>query len=204
MNFTAYIGSQFGNPRGLVGRICCVIMNIVNKKLYCTVSDAVFKHSGKKILDVGVGNGYLEKMLSGKSDLIIHGIDISEDMIQNAAKRNHAAVQQGRVVLALGDCCDLQFPDGTFDAVTSINTIYFLPDTIKGLSEIRRVLKDDGIFVNAVYSQEWMKRLSYTKTGFKFFSKQDYIADGKKAGFSDVIIEDIVKGKSFTITYMKT
>jgi hypothetical protein len=65
-------------------------------------------------------------------------------------------------------------------------------------------LKDDGIFVNAVYSQEWMKRLSYTKTGFKFFSKQDYIADGKKAGFSDVIIEDIVKGKSFTITYMKT
>jgi SAM-dependent methyltransferase len=107
------------------------------------------------------------------------------------------------VVFALGDCCDLQFPDGTFDAVTSINTIYFWRDTIKGLSEIRRVLKDDGIFVNAVYSQEWLKRVSYTKKGFKFFSKKDYVSDGKKAGFSDVIIEDIVKGKSFTIKYMK-
>jgi SAM-dependent methyltransferase len=107
------------------------------------------------------------------------------------------------VVLALGDCCDLQFPDETFDAVTSINTIYFWRDTGTGLSEIRRVLKADGIFVNAVYSQEWLKRVSYTKKGFKFFSKQDYISDGKKAGFSDVMVEDIVKGKSFRIVYRK-
>jgi ubiquinone/menaquinone biosynthesis C-methylase UbiE len=63
----------------------------------------------------------------------VTGIDISEDMIKNASRRNHAAVQQGRVVFALGDCCDLQFPDGTFDAVTGINTIYFWRDTIKGI-----------------------------------------------------------------------
>jgi SAM-dependent methyltransferase len=203
MKLTEYIGSQFGNPRGLVGQTCCVIMNLFNKKLYCAVSDAVLRHSGRKILDVGVGNGYLEKMLSEKSDLMMSGIDISEDMIKNAARRNRAAVRQGRVVLALGDCCDLQFPDETFDAVTSINTIYFWRDTGTGLSEIRRVLKEDGIFVNAVYSQEWLKRVSYTKKGFKFFSKQDYISDGKKAGFSDVMVEDIVKGKSFRIVYRK-
>lgn len=29
--FTEYIGSQFGNPHGFVGRICCVIMNVINK-----------------------------------------------------------------------------------------------------------------------------------------------------------------------------
>jgi ubiquinone/menaquinone biosynthesis C-methylase UbiE len=203
MRFTEYIGSQFGNPRGLIGKICCVIMNLFNRKLYCKVLDTVLKHSGRKILDVGVGNGHLEKMLSEKSDVIVSGIDISEDMIKNAAKRNFSAVQQGRVILSLGDCCDLQFSDGMFDAVTSINTIYFWPDTIKGLSEIRRVLKDDGIFINAVYSQEWLKKVSYTKHGFKFFSEKDYVSDGKEAGFSDVIIEDIVKGKSFIIKYMK-
>jgi ubiquinone/menaquinone biosynthesis C-methylase UbiE len=178
-------------------------MNIANKKLYCKVADTILEHSGRKILDVGVGNGYLEKIISGKTNVVVTGIDISEDMIKNASQRNHAAVQQGRVILSLGDCCDLKFPDGKFDAVASINTIYFWPDTIKGLSEIRRVLKDNGIFVNAVYSQEWLKKLSYTKQGFKFFSKNDYISDGKKAGFSDVIIEDIVPGKSFTIKYMK-
>jgi 2-polyprenyl-3-methyl-5-hydroxy-6-metoxy-1,4-benzoquinol methylase len=63
MKVTEYIGSQFGNPRGLAGKICCVIMNMFNKKLYGKVADTVLKHSGKNILDVGVGNGYLEKVL---------------------------------------------------------------------------------------------------------------------------------------------
>jgi ubiquinone/menaquinone biosynthesis C-methylase UbiE len=203
MKLPDYIGSQFGAPRGLVGRLCCVIMNMVNQKLYRKVADAVCKHPGRTVLDVGVGNGYLEQLLSANSELLISGIDISEDMIQTAAKRNRGAVEQGRVVLAVGDCCDLQFPDGTFDVVTSINTIYFWPDTGKGLSEIRRVLKADGVFVNAVYAQEWMQRLAYTRHGFQFFSKADYVADGKQAGFSEVTIEDIVKGKSFLITYRK-
>jgi ubiquinone/menaquinone biosynthesis C-methylase UbiE len=202
MKLTEYIGSQFGNPRGMVGKICCILMNIINQKMYRAVSDTVLAHSGRKILDIGVGNGYLEKMLVRNSNVVVTGIDISEDMIRNASKRNHAAMQQGRVILSLGDCCDLQFANGTFDAVASINTIYFWPDTIKGLSEIRRVLKDDGIFINAVYSQEALKKLSYTKQGFKFFSKNDYIADGKKAGFSNVMIDEIVDGRIYLVKYI--
>jgi ubiquinone/menaquinone biosynthesis C-methylase UbiE len=146
MKFTEYIGSQFGNPRGMIGKICCIAMNLFNKKLYCRVYDTVIRHKGKKVLDIGVGNGYLEKMLSRKSKAVITGIDISRDMIKIAAQRNHVAVQQGRVILSQGDCCDLQFPNGSFDAVTSVNTIYFWSDTVKGLSEIRRVLSDNGIF----------------------------------------------------------
>lgn len=134
---------------------------------------------------------------------MIKGIDISEDMIASAVKRNKKAVEQGRVVLSLGDCCNLDFQTEMFDAVTSVNTIYFWSDTVKGLTEINRVLKDRGIFVSAVYSQEWLKKLSYTKKGFKFFSKKDYISDGKKAGFSEVIIEEIVNGKSYIIKYIK-
>lgn len=134
---------------------------------------------------------------------MIKGIDISEDMIASAIKRNKKAVEQGRAVLSLGDCCNLDFQTEMFDAVTSVNTIYFWSDTVKGLTEINRVLKDRGIFVSAVYSQEWLKKLSYTKKGFKFFSKKDYISDGKKAGFSEVIIEEIVNGKSYIIKYIK-
>jgi hypothetical protein len=40
-NLTEYIGSQFGNPRGIIGKICCICMNIINKKLYIKVSDTV-------------------------------------------------------------------------------------------------------------------------------------------------------------------
>lgn len=203
MNLTEYIGSQFGNPHGIVGKICCIIMNIINREMYIKVSDAVLKSSGEDILDIGFGNGCLEKRLSMQRGVKIRGIDISDDMIKSAAKRNKKAIEQGRVTLSLGDCCNLEFQDGMFDAVTSINTIYFWSDTAKGLSEIKRVLKDHGIFVSAVYSQEWLKRMSYTKKGFTFFSKEDYIADGKKAGFSDVIIEEIANGKSYLIKYIR-
>jgi ubiquinone/menaquinone biosynthesis C-methylase UbiE len=203
MNLTEYIGSQFGNPRGIVGKICCTIMNLVNQKMYRSVSDAVWNHNSRDILDIGFGNGYLEQRLSKGSNVTIRGIDISEDMLASAAKRNQVAVKQGSVLLSLGDCCQLEFPDGMFDAVTSVNTIYFWSDPVKGLCEIKRVLKDQGIFVNAVYSQEWLKKLSYTKQGFQFFSKEDYISDGKKAGFSDVTIEEIVSGKIYLIKYTK-
>jgi ubiquinone/menaquinone biosynthesis C-methylase UbiE len=178
-------------------------MNVVNQRMYRNVSDTVRNHNSRDILDIGFGNGYLEKMLSKRSNVTIRGIDISEDMLASATKRNHVAALQGRVILSLGDCCQLEFPDGMFDAVTSVNTIYFWSDTVKGLSEIKRVLKDQGIFVNAVYAQEWLKKLSYTKQGFQFFSKEDYISDGKKAGFSDVTIEEIVSGKSYLIKYTK-
>jgi len=56
--------------------------------------------------------------------------------------------------LAIGDCCRLYFSDATFDAITSVNTIYFWQDYLKGLKEIYCVLKADGVFSNVVYSKE--------------------------------------------------
>jgi len=39
---------------------------------------------------------------------------------------------------------DLDFPDGHFDTVVTSCTFCSVPDPIKGLKEVRRVLKDDG------------------------------------------------------------
>lgn len=33
-NFSEYIGSQFGNPRGIIGKCCCLIMNMINRAMY--------------------------------------------------------------------------------------------------------------------------------------------------------------------------
>lgn len=56
---------------------------------------------------------------------------------------------------------------GRFAAVTSINTVYFWNNTVKGLSEIRRVLKLGATFYNVVYTKEWLDKLFYTKKGFQ-------------------------------------
>jgi len=198
-----YIGSQFGNPRGIIGKICCLIMNIINKTMYNGVVDSLALNNNMKVLDIGYGNGYMLNKLYKKSDGNIYGIDISEDMKKVASKKNHRAISSGKMHLTIGDCCKLNYLDATFDAITSVNTIYFWKDTLKGLEEIYRVLKADGEFINAVYSKEWMQRTSYTKKGFKLFTPQEIAILAKKAGFSKVEIKDIGHRNRYIIKCVK-
>lgn len=201
--FSAYIGSQFGNPRGIIGKICCLIMNAINKAMYKSILHSACLNEQSTVLDIGYGNGYLIQKLYKKYRPQIYGIDISEDMKGTASKRNSKAVQAGKVRLSVGDCCQMDFEDCFFDAVTTVNTIYFWEDTLQGLSEIHRVLKDGGIFYNVVYSKEWLEKLSYTKQGFKLFTPQEITSMAEKAGFSEVRIKELSHGKSYLIQGVK-
>jgi ubiquinone/menaquinone biosynthesis C-methylase UbiE len=91
--------------------------------------------SGMRVLDVGCGKGFLVKDLMLEcSGLEAFGLDIS-----------HYAVLRcppeivGR--LHLGSADSLPFPDRSFDAVLSINTIHNLPraDAVKAMREIERL-----------------------------------------------------------------
>ena len=101
-------------------------------------------------------------------------------MIETANKN---LLKSGRknISFKVMDNLKMDTPDNYFDVVTSINTIYFWNDTVKGLSEINRVLKPGGSFFNVVYTKEWLQKLSYTKKGFKFFEKNDFLSMGKQA-----------------------
>lgn len=202
--FTEHIGSQFGNPRGIIGKICCIIMNVINRRMYKSVIRCLDKNKDVTILDIGFGNGYLIEQIYIKTKGKVYGIDISEDMKWIATRRNKIGIDQGDIKLSIGDCCDLKFQDGTFDVITSINTIYFWSDTQEGMKEIYRTLKDGGVFYNVVYSKEWLKTMSYTKKGFRFFEKENYLKYGKAAGFSEVTIKEIVSGRSYLIGYYKS
>ena len=76
-------------------------------------------------------------------------------------------------------------------------------DTVKGLSEICRVLKPGKSFYNVVYTKEWLDKLAYTKKGFRKYELEEFIQLGKLAGFEKVEVKDIVKGKSFVVIYTK-
>ncbi|MDO4188759.1 MAG: class I SAM-dependent methyltransferase [Lachnospiraceae bacterium] len=201
--FTDYIGDQFGNPRGFVGKVCCVIMNIINNAMYRNTVALLEVSKDDNVLDIGYGNGYLLKCIYKKAKSNLYGIDISEDMKIQATKRNKSAMKDGKLFLEIGDCCDLKYEDDFFGAVTSINTVYFWGDTVKGLSEIHRVLKAGAPFYNVVYTKEWLDKLSYTEKGFKKYEPEQLIEFGKEAGFANVEVREIVKGKSFVVIYTK-
>jgi ubiquinone/menaquinone biosynthesis C-methylase UbiE len=198
-----YFASQCGNPRGVIGKIMTWAMNRANHVMYKGIVDELKISPETKILDVGFGNGYLEKLIMQKSKCSITGIDISEDMVKKAAEANHKFVASGYMRFQLGDCCDLSFKDKSFDVVTTMNTIYFWSNTAKGMAEISRVLKDGGIFYNAVISKENLDKYFYTKNGFKKFSKDEYIELGKKAGFRRIRIKKLGNNYGLLIIYMK-
>lgn len=201
--FSEYIGSQFGNPRGMIGIICCIGMNIINQPMYrSTVAQMDFS-KGDKILDIGYGNGFLLHEIYKKNQVDMYGIDISEDMKETATKRNKKALTNGQLFLEIGDCCNLPYEDEMFSAVSSINTIYFWSDTVKGLSEIRRVLKKGKSFYNLIYTKEWFGESSFTEKGFKKFDADELVELGKEAGFEKVKVREVVKGKSLMVIYTK-
>lgn len=101
------------------------------------------------------------------------------------------------------DTCNLPYEDDTFDAVTSINTVYFWQDTVKGLSEIFRTLKQGKSFYNVVYTKEYLDTIRYTQIGYKKFEPEELEEYGKQAGFTLMERKEIMKGKGFLVIYTK-
>lgn len=91
-------------------------------------------HGSETILDVGCGIGSFEQHLP---TLNIVGLDVSEDMLEEARKRSDKTFIQG-------DATDLEFHDSTFDAVFTVTTLEFLEDYQKAVREIARVTKPRG------------------------------------------------------------
>lgn len=93
---------------------------------------------GARVLEVGVGTG---RNLSLYPDAVqVDAIDFSPRMLERAQRRPPRA----NVRLALMDVQELAWPSETFDTVVSTCVFCSVPDALKGLQEIRRVLRAGG------------------------------------------------------------
>ena len=99
---------------------------------------------GNKILEIGHGPGYLQRLLRDQNFSAI-GIDESMQMIHRAKHRLEKADDK-TINLTRGLAQALPFPDAQFDPVISTfpSDYIFNPNT---LSDIYRVLRDDGHFI---------------------------------------------------------
>jgi len=165
-----YIAQQFGNPTGFGGKIAAFYMNRINKKLYNAVIENIDIRETETILEIGFGNGYLISRLSDENPLKMYGIDISPDMLNLASKRNRKKIEQGKIQLSLANVMDLPFEESSIDKAFTVNTVYFWQDLQKGLSEIKRVLKPGGIFLNVFYLKEMLDKLPITQYGFSKYT----------------------------------
>jgi ubiquinone/menaquinone biosynthesis C-methylase UbiE len=99
----------------------------------------------QSVLDVGCGDGTLVLVLASNGAARVAGCDLDPRMVARArvgATRNHT-----RIDLAVARCQALPFPDGTFDVVTCITVLSFVPDAGTAIREMARVLRPGGRLV---------------------------------------------------------
>ena len=97
------------------------------------------------MLDVGVGPGFLAAEMA---DVVgaggrVCGIDVSDDMLASAAKRE-GGPDAAAIELAQGGAEQIPYDDGSFDAVVTTQVLEYVADVPRALAEIHRVLKPGG------------------------------------------------------------
>ena len=138
--FSEYIGSQFGNPHGIIGAICCFAMNVINNKMYKKVISLIDAADGSKILDVGCGKGrYIKNLLQDAPLLSYYGVDISESVL--------AYVKSMKVTCGQGTLTSIPYEDNLFAVTYTCEALEHAIDMESSVREMCRVTLPGGKIV---------------------------------------------------------
>ncbi|RZJ69855.1 bifunctional demethylmenaquinone methyltransferase/2-methoxy-6-polyprenyl-1,4-benzoquinol methylase UbiE [Flavobacterium sp.] len=134
------------------------------KKVLQLVSDT----NPSKILDIATGTGDLAILMSQTNATEIVGLDLSEGMLEVGRKKVSERKLDGKITLVQGDSENLPFEDNSFDAVTVGFGVRNFETLEKGLAEILRVLRPNGIFV--ILESSNPTKFPF-KQGYTFYNK---------------------------------
>lgn len=150
-----------------------------------------------KTLEVGVGTGKNIPFYPENIDLT--AIDFSKKMLEKAkAKYQDSPLKINFLEM---DVQNMSFEDNTFDTVITSCVFCSVPDPVKGLKEIKRVLKPNGQLIMLEHVRSNGKVLGKLMDWFNFIplnimganinrkTKQNLI----KAGFNDVNVTELWK-----------
>jgi len=105
---------------------------------------------GKRVLEIGCGVG-TDALEFVKSGALYTGIDVSSKTVE-LAKKNFELSGFSSQNIILADAENLPFKNGSFDFVYSWGVIHHTPNMNLAISEISRVLKEDGKFCIMLYN----------------------------------------------------
>jgi len=100
---------------------------------------------GCAVLDVGCGDGALTRAFRHGGAAFVAGCDTDPRMIARACAQR--AQMGADIIYAVARAEQLPFRDGSFDLVTVITVLAFVPEPELALREIARVLKPSGRLV---------------------------------------------------------
>jgi len=111
------------------------------------------------VLDVATGTGRLPLALLNHSEFsgYVVGVDASWKMLRQADQKLEAVYADEYVSIAQGDGLHLPFPADSFDVVSCLEALEFMPVPEEGLHELVRVLRPGGMLLTTLrINERWM------------------------------------------------
>ena len=138
---------QAHHPRGAAGRVTAWEMahRPSNRQRNRWAVSLLDVQPADRVLEIGFGPGLAVAALVRAGAGHVSGIDHSAVMVQQASRRNAAAIRAGRVTLVRASVD--QIPpalDGRFDAILAVNALAFWPAPAERLADLRRRLAPGG------------------------------------------------------------
>lgn len=126
-----------------------------------------FKVQGKKILDIGCGNGDDLKRLQ-KQGAEVFGIEPSEEFVREA----NLNIGKEAVIVGVGE--DLPYVDSSFDIVISKYAIQTSTEAKKCIDESARVLVSGGIlhFLIKHPFRQFLEKKKYSQNPVNYFKQE--------------------------------
>ncbi|MBT2420345.1 methyltransferase domain-containing protein [Streptomyces sp. ISL-22] len=113
----------------------------------CRLADRAGLRPGTRALDIGSGVGGPALTIAAHSGAHVTGLDLTP--VRSECARTRAAEQglTAQTDFVEGDALDMPFPDGSFDAVYSFDSIVHMPEKERVHREAARVLKPGGVYL---------------------------------------------------------
>lgn len=170
------------------------------KQMYSLIYPVV-RH--KQVLELATGTGLIAKHIVNSADHI-EATDASSEMIKQAKQ----GVKSTKLHFSVQDMFHLPYADQSFDVVIVSNALHIVPEPEKALTEIRRVLTDDGVLIAPTFTHSdndfrgkakafFMKLIGFHQ--YSKWSSESYLDFLREQGWT-VRTSEVLKA-SFPLTY---
>ncbi len=95
-----------------------------------------------RVLDLGCGIGTITEHIADVTQAIVTGVDFAVEAIECARERTKR--KRGRLTFEVSDMDDLAFSSDSFDAIISIDTLYFVEDSSRTMRRLKEILAPGG------------------------------------------------------------
>ncbi|WP_345441506.1 class I SAM-dependent methyltransferase [Actinoallomurus vinaceus] len=142
-----YLVGQAHHPRGIVGWAngWMFALRPSNRQRNIWAVSLLDVQPTDRVLEIGFGPGIAIAEFAGRATRgHVFGIDHSQAMVRQAARRNAAAVRAHRVHLTHASVEQLPSFGDPLDAILAVNSVGFWPEPVERLRELRRLLRPAG------------------------------------------------------------